>query len=83
MRSRSKVELTGLFGKVREVMVGADYRVQVVKTDENLRVRKVQVAANGPGLWEMVNTGEHFTVEFVHVGEDFKIRYVNVGEGVV
>jgi hypothetical protein len=79
---RAGIDLSRLHGRVREVSIGADYKVRVVSIGEDMRVRLVPMAAHRPGQWEMVTIGEHFSVEFVTIGEDFTIRYVTIGEGV-
>jgi hypothetical protein len=76
------VDLHKLFGRVREVSIGEQYKVRVVNAFEDLRVRKVSLGADGPGRWEMVTIGEDFTVRFVDIGEDFTIRWVDAFEGV-
>ena len=70
-----------LFGKVRIVDVGEDYKVRVVDFAEDLRVLRVSHGAISCGKWEFVDFGGDFKVRFVDVGEDLKIRYVEYGEG--
>ena len=72
---RYGINLNLLYGKVRAVGLGADFRVRVVDKGEDLLVRKIPSGAKAPGEWEMVENGEKFTIAFVNIGEDFKIRY--------
>ncbi len=71
-----------LYGKVREVNIGADFKVEVVNIGEDLRVEKVSIGAHRCGQWEFVDIGEDFTVEFVDISPDFKILFVNILPGV-
>jgi hypothetical protein len=63
-------------GKVRAVTTNADFKVRVVERNETLTVRYVTNSLSNTrcGQWEMVSTGEDFTVQFVEWGEDFTIR---------
>lgn len=71
-----------LYGRIRFVDVGEDYRVRVVNVGEDLRVRIVWgAAANGCGQWLIRSVGEDYKVRIVDVGEDLRIRFVDVGEG--
>jgi len=70
-----KPDFSKIYGKVREVNIGEDYKVRVVQIGEDLRVRKVSMGANGPGQWEMVSIGEKFKIRFVSIGEDFTVRF--------
>jgi hypothetical protein len=55
---RPGIDVSDLFGKVREVNVAADYKVRVVGVGEDLRVRSVSAAARAPGQWQMSTSGE-------------------------
>lgn len=76
-----KPNLAALYGKVRIVTAGEQFRVRVVSAGEDLRVRTVSAGANAVGQWEIVDVGEKFTIRFVTAGEDFTIRFVTAGEG--
>ena len=63
-----------LWGKVRFVEYGEDFRVRVVECGEDLTV----AISNGPtrcGEWDTVSIGEDFRVRLVDCFEDFSIRY--------
>ena len=70
-----------LYGKIRVVGIGEDYKVRSVGIGEDLRVRVVDLGANSPGLWEFVDIGEDYKVRFVDIGEDITVRFVGIGEG--
>lgn len=71
-----------VYGKIRVVSIGEDYKVRVVSIGEDLKVRVVSIGENSIGRWRFVDIGEDFKIRFVDIGEDFKIRFVNIGEGV-
>lgn len=71
-----------VYGKIRVVSIGEDYKVRVVSIGEDLKVRVVSIGENSVGRWRFVDIGEDFKIRFVDIGEDFKIRFVNIGEGV-
>ena len=60
-----------LYGKIRVVGIGEDYKVRSVGIGEDLRVRVVDLGANSPG----------YKVRFVDIGEDITVRFVGIGEG--
>lgn len=65
-----------IYGRVRVVEYGADFKVKIVDRDEYLSVKLVTTESpNDCGYWQMVNSSENFTVQFVEYGEDFTIRY--------
>ena len=70
-----------LYGKIRVVEIGEDYKVRVVNIDEDLRVRLTPFA-NRRGQWNFVEISEDYKIRFVDVGEDIKIRFVDIDEGV-
>ena len=75
------VDPKSVFGKIRVVSIGEDYKVRVVGIGESLRVRKVSIGADRPGLWQMVTIGEDYKIRYVSIGEDFTIRFVSIGDG--
>lgn len=83
-RKLSKEEICSVYGNIRIVPSGEDYKVRAVDRGEleDLRVRFTsEEMADGTGLWNMVQAYEDFTIRFVETGEDFAIREVAGGEG--
>ena len=78
--SRSEIAKK-LYGRIRVVPAGEDYRVRVVGAGEDLGVRVVECAPTTPGQWAFVPAGEDFEIRFVEAGEDISIRFVGAGEG--
>lgn len=70
-----------LYGKIRVVDIGEDYKVRVVDIGEDLRVRLTPFA-DRRGQWNYVKIGEDYKIRFVDIGEDIKVRFVDIGEGV-
>jgi len=64
-----------LFGKVRKVTYGEDFKVKAVKSSEDLSVVETEQSPDQCGEWKFVDYGEDFKVRFVEYGEDFSIRY--------
>ena len=71
-----------LYGRVRVVDIGEDFRVRVVDIGEDLQVQKVDIAPDQCGKWQFVDIGEDFKIRFVDIGEDFKIRFVDACPGI-
>ena len=71
-----------LFGRVKVVKSGADFKVKIVDSFPNLRVKKVKEFPIHCGEWQFVNSGEDFTIEFVSFIPDFTIMYVEQFSGV-
>ena len=77
-------EKCNIYGKIKIVIDGEDYRVRKVASAEweDLRVKYVsEEMADRPGRWTIVESNEDFKIRFVEKGEDFTIREVSVGEG--
>ena len=77
-------EICNIYGKIKIVAGGEDYRVRKVASAEweDLRVKYVsEEMADRPGRWTIVESNEDFKIRFVEKGEDFTIREVSVGEG--
>ena len=70
-----------VYGRIRLVNSGEDFRVRIVDSGEDVRVRYVNSGANSKGRWRIVSSGEDFRIRIVNSGEDFRIRKVNSGEG--
>ena len=80
--SDRKAKAARCYGRIKITNVGADFRVRCVSIGADLRVEIVPLAANSPGLWEIVEIAEDYSVEFVEIGEDFSIEFVNIAPGV-
>ena len=77
-------EMCNIYGKIKIVFGGEDYRVRKVDSGEweDLRVKYVsEEMADRPGRWTVVESNEDFKIRFVEKGEDFIIREVSVREG--
>ena len=69
-----------LYGKVKVVNAGEDFKVRKVRSFGNLRVREVKYPKKC-GQWEFVETFEDFKIRYVDALEDFSIEFVNGLEG--
>ena len=79
-----KKEICKVYGKIKIVIGGEDYRVRKVDPGEweDLQVKFVsEEMADNPGRWSFVDINEDFKIRFVEIGEDFTFREVNVAEG--
>ena len=70
-----------VFGKIKYVTYGEDYKVKIVTYGEDLKVKIVKYGSDKVGNWEIVDYGEKFKVKIVDYGEDFKVKLVDYGEG--
>jgi hypothetical protein len=70
-----------VFGKIRFVEYGEDYKIKFVNYGENLRVKYVNYGESQVGNWKTVNYGEDFKLKIVKYGEDFTVKTVSYGEG--
>ncbi len=70
-----------VFGKIRFVDFGEDYKVRFVNFGEDVKIKYVDFGANSDGKWQVVNFGEDYKIRVVKFGEDFKAREVSFGEG--
>jgi len=70
-----------VYGKIRIVEYGEDFKVQQCKLGEDLCVKLVDSGATRIGLWQIVEYGEDFKIRLVKYNPDFKIRVVPYGEG--
>lgn len=71
-----------LYGKVRIVKMGEDFKVEVVRHNEDLKVEAGSENPNSCGRWQFVNIGEDFKIRYVDHNGDFKIRNVDHGAGI-
>lgn len=76
--SRSEIAKK-LYGRIRIVDIGEDYRVRRVDIGEDLLVN---LAMDGtlPGAWKLVAIGEDYRVRFVDIGEDIRVKIRNFDE---
>lgn len=85
MASEDKPESTGtaceVYGKIKEVDYGEDYKVKRVDYGEDLKVKWVDYGEDSKGKWKRVDYGEKFKIKWVDYGEDFKVKFVDYGEG--
>jgi hypothetical protein len=59
-----------IYGKIKIVDYGEDYKVKIVGYGENSK-----------GKWKKVDYGQNYKIKWVDYGEDFKIKEVTYGEG--
>lgn len=70
-----------IYGKIKIVDYGEDYKVKIVDYGEDLKVKWVDYGEDYKGKWKKVDYGEKFKIKWVDYGEDFKIKEVTYGEG--
>ncbi|WP_017863266.1 hypothetical protein [Leptospira santarosai] len=70
-----------LYGRVRVVSIGEDFRVTVVRDGEDLKVESGMINPDSCGRWQFVNIGEDFKIRYVDLDADFTIRLVTNGAG--
>lgn len=66
-----------LYGKVKVVSHGADFKVKRVSSFPDLKVKRVRNFPDSCGEWQFVDSFPDFTVQFVDSFPDFTIQYVN------
>jgi hypothetical protein len=64
-----------LYGKVKVVNSGEDFKVRIVENSEDISIIKTERDPCKCGEWKFVDYSEDLKVRFVTSGEDFKIRY--------
>ena len=70
-----------VFGKIKFVEYGEDYKVKFVNYGEDLKIKYVKYGQDKIGKWKAVEYGEDYKLKVVKYGEDFKAREVDYGEG--
>ena len=70
-----------IFGKIKFVQFGGDYKVKMVGMSPNLKVKYVSYGASTQGNWQIVDFGEDYKIELVQAGEDFSVQIVDFGQG--
>ena len=76
--SRSEIAKK-LYGRIRIVDIGEDYRVRRVEIGEDLVVN-LSMDGTRPGAWKLVAIGEDYRVRLVDIGEDIRVRIRNFNE---
>lgn len=62
-----------MFGRVKAVSVGAQFKIRLVGSKAALKVKGVTRLAKSCGEWQFVSAAPAFTVEIVRTGEDFTV----------
>jgi len=70
-----------LYGKIKFVDYGEDYKVKFVSYGQDLKIKYVSYGSDSPGKWQTVNFGEDYKIKIVDYGEDYKVKEVAFGEG--
>ena len=70
-----------LYGKIKFVEYGEDYKVKFVKYGEDLRIKYVSYGEDKVGKWKVVEYGEDYKIKIVEYGEDYKVKDVWYGQG--
>lgn len=70
-----------VYGKIKFVDYGEDYKVKRVDYGEDVKIKWVDYGENSKGKWKRVDYGEDFKLKWVDYGEDFKVKEVDYGEG--
>lgn len=70
-----------IYGKIKIVDYGEDYKVKKVDYGEDLKIKWVDYGEDNKGKWKEVDYGEDFKIKWVDYGEDFSIKEVDYGEG--
>ena len=70
-----------IYGKIKFVELGEDYKIKFVDNFENLKVKYVEFGEQQEGNWEIVDFGEDYKIKVVESDEDFTVKQVSYGEG--
>jgi len=70
-----------IYGKIKIVEYGEDYKVKIVEYGEDLEIKWVDYGEQEEGRWKEVDYGEDYKIKWVDYGEDFSIEEVEYGEG--
>jgi hypothetical protein len=70
-----------VYGKIKFVDYGEDYKIKWVTYGEDLKIKYVTYGEDKEGLWKTVDYGEKYKIKIVDYGEDFKVKEVDYGEG--
>ena len=69
-----------VYGKIKFVDFGENYKVKFVDFGENLKIKYVDFGESKVGHWNIVDFGENYKIKVVEFGEDYKIKVVQFGE---
>ncbi|MED5433444.1 MAG: hypothetical protein VYB52_01195 [Candidatus Neomarinimicrobiota bacterium] len=70
-----------VYGKIKFVDFGEDYKVKFVDFGENIKVKYVDFGESQAGNWKVVDFGEDYKIKVVEFGEDFTVKTVSFGQG--
>lgn len=70
-----------IYGKIKFVDYGEDYKVKRVDYGEDVKIKWVDYGEDSKGKWKRVDYGEDYKLKWVDYGEDFKVKEVDYGEG--
>ncbi len=70
-----------VYGKIKFVDYGENYKVKFVDYGEDLKIKYVDYGEDKEGRWKTVDYGEDYKIKIVDYGEDFKVKEVDYGEG--
>jgi len=70
-----------VYGEIKIVDYGEDYKVKIVDYGEDVKVKWVDYGADDKGEWKEVDYSEDYKIKWVDYGEDFSIKEVDYGEG--
>jgi len=70
-----------IYGKIKFVEYGEDYKVKFVDLGANLKVKYVEYGEDSQGNWKAVEFGEDYKLKIVSYGEDFTVQTVSYGQG--
>ena len=69
-----------VYGKIRFVTIGEDYKIKYVKGSADVDIKFVNASPN-KGQWKVSSIGADYKIKVVSIGEDFTVREVSNGEG--
>lgn len=70
-----------VYGNIKFVQFGEDYKVKFVSFGADLKIKYVSFGADSPGEWKVVEFGEDYKIKVVEFGADFTVQEVSFGEG--
>lgn len=76
-----RVKGCNVYGKIKFVDFGEDYKVKFVDFGENIKVKYVDFGETQAGNWKVVDFGEDYKIKVVEYGEDFTVKTVSYGQG--
>ncbi len=70
-----------VYGKIKFVDYGEDYKIKWVDYGEDLKIKYVDYGEDKEGNWKTVDYGEKYKLKIVTYGEDIKVKEVDYGQG--